>query len=354
MNEEEEEDSAKPIYKTSKAVMKKKKKTNAAAAVADKEKSQTKASSAERLTSTRKRSSAEDNQDGEASTGRPRNIRTVKRIRKSCSVDECTNIAVKGGVCTKHGAKGKRCKGEGCTNKAVKGGVCVKHGAERKLCSNESCTNVAVSGGVCFRHGAKHKKCSRERQPRGKDATETKIEKKGKSSVLKDQLKSSKRKREYLKEDQPGGEEVIKKKHRYEHSVYGFANYARKGGLCMSNAAKVDICRRKGCTNKVESGGACRDCKWHEVISYSSNNGYTSIIQNGQVDEKEDLSRVDTSENSSTALLQVTILQVMIQAVMMMMIPLNLMLINHKSMKAVKAESQMKWHQMLLMHPTNN
>ena len=110
----------------------------------------------------------------------------------------------------------------------------------------------------------------------------------------------------------------------------------------MSNAAKVDTCRRKGCTNKVESGGACRDCKWHEVISYSSNNGYTSIIQNGQVDEKEDLSRVDTSENSSTALLQVTILQVMIQAVMMMMIPLNLMLINHKSMEAVKVGSQMK------------
>ena len=31
----------------------------------------------------------------------------------------------------------------------------MRHGAKVKLCSSEGCTNQAVRGGVCFRHGAK-------------------------------------------------------------------------------------------------------------------------------------------------------------------------------------------------------
>jgi hypothetical protein len=31
----------------------------------------------------------------------------------------------------RHGAKEKRCSSEGCTNKAIKGGVCWRHGANR-------------------------------------------------------------------------------------------------------------------------------------------------------------------------------------------------------------------------------
>ncbi len=60
-------------------------------------------------------------------------------------------------MCVKHGAKllKKKCSMEGCTNNAVKEGVCIKHGAKVKRCSSERCTNKAVQGGVCCRHGAK-------------------------------------------------------------------------------------------------------------------------------------------------------------------------------------------------------
>jgi hypothetical protein len=92
----------------------------------------------------------------------PRNRAPRKQCRKTCSADECTNQAVKGGVCIKHGAKLKRCSSEGCTNQAVKGGVCIKHGAERKRCSTEGCTNNAKKGGVCMKHGAKVKRCCNE------------------------------------------------------------------------------------------------------------------------------------------------------------------------------------------------
>ena len=170
----------------------------AAAATAAKEKSRTNASSLVRRTST---------------------DRPIKRVRKPCSVNKCTNYAQTGGVCIRHGAKQKRCSREECTNRAIKGGVCVRHGAKqkRKLCSNEGCKNQAINGGVCWRHGAKYNGCNGESQPR-EDTAETK----GKSSVSKDH--ASKRKREYLEQDQLGGEEVVQTKHRYEHSVYGFAN----------------------------------------------------------------------------------------------------------------------------------
>ena len=46
----------------------------------------------------------------------------------------------------------ERCSGEGCTNQALKGGVCWRHGARRKLCSTEGYTNIVVKGGVCRRH----------------------------------------------------------------------------------------------------------------------------------------------------------------------------------------------------------
>ena len=52
---------------------------------------------------------------------------------KLCSIESCTNIVVKGGVCWRHGAKPKRkrCSSKGCTNGAQKGGVCKRHGAYR-------------------------------------------------------------------------------------------------------------------------------------------------------------------------------------------------------------------------------
>ncbi len=77
---------------------------------------------------------------------------------KLCSSDECTNYAVKGGVCMRHGAKAKLCSSEGCSNKSQKGGVCYRHGAKRKLCKSVGCTNQVITGGVCWRHGANKEK----------------------------------------------------------------------------------------------------------------------------------------------------------------------------------------------------
>ena len=81
---------------------------------------------------------------------------TTKRARRPCSIDECTNRALKGGVCCRHGAK-RNCSQEGCTNHVVNGGVCLRHGAKVKRCSHEGCTKYAQKEGVCVRHGAKVK-----------------------------------------------------------------------------------------------------------------------------------------------------------------------------------------------------
>ena len=54
------------------------------------------------------------------------------RKRKKCSHDDCENIAVKDGVCYKHGAERKKCSHDDCENIVVKDGVCYKHSAERR------------------------------------------------------------------------------------------------------------------------------------------------------------------------------------------------------------------------------
>jgi hypothetical protein len=78
----------------------------------------------------------------------------------------CTNIAIKGGVCKRHGAKKehkhKRCSVKGCTNQVQKGGVCIKHGAKVKSCSVEGCTNQSQRRRLCVKHGTKaeRKRCS--------------------------------------------------------------------------------------------------------------------------------------------------------------------------------------------------
>ncbi len=85
------------------------------------------------------------------------NVAAVRRrqvIRRRCSKEGCRNLAQKGGVCMKHGAKAKRCSSVGCTIYAREGGVCIKHGAkvQHKRCSTDGCTNYAHKGGVCIRH----------------------------------------------------------------------------------------------------------------------------------------------------------------------------------------------------------
>jgi len=89
------------------------------------------------------------------------NGQSKKRTKKQCSHEGCDKHACRGQeVCWKHGANtvAKRCSSEeGCTNYAVKGGVCIRHGAKmnRNQCSSEGCANIAIKGGVCKRHGTK-------------------------------------------------------------------------------------------------------------------------------------------------------------------------------------------------------
>ena len=117
-----------------------------------------------------------------------------------CSSEGCTNQALKGRVCMKHGAKMKRCSSDGCTNQVINGGVCVRHGAKVKRCSSEGCTNHAKTGGVCIKHGAK----------------------------------------------------VERKLCNYEG---GCANIAKRGGVCIRHGA---VCNRsEGCTSFVKKGGVC-------------------------------------------------------------------------------------------------
>ena len=49
------------------------------------------------------------------------------QVKKLCKVFDCINLARKGGVCVRHGAKVKTCSIEGCTTNVQKSGLCYKH-----------------------------------------------------------------------------------------------------------------------------------------------------------------------------------------------------------------------------------
>ena len=80
---------------------------------------------------------------------------------------------LKGGVCKRHGqSSNDGVLSEECTNRAVKGRVCMKHGAKAKRCSSDGCTNQVIKGGVCVKHGAKV-----ERNDAAKKVAEIKLRK---------------------------------------------------------------------------------------------------------------------------------------------------------------------------------
>ena len=87
---------------------------------------------------------------------------TMKRQRRKCSVPDCPNRVVQGGLCISHGAKRKTCAYPGCEKNVKAKGFCSTHGPARKRCNAEGCTKVAVQGGRCIAHGAKKKVCSRD------------------------------------------------------------------------------------------------------------------------------------------------------------------------------------------------
>jgi hypothetical protein len=87
---------------------------------------------------------------------------TSKRVRRKCTVPNCDNRVVQGGLCISHGAKRKCCRHPGCTKNVKKAGLCSTHGPARKRCNAGACTKVAVQAGKCIAHGAKKKLCSIE------------------------------------------------------------------------------------------------------------------------------------------------------------------------------------------------
>jgi len=96
------------------------------------------------------------------SSGRKITGGVSKRVRRKCSVTDCTNRVVQGGLCISHGAKRKICGHPGCNKHVKKAGMCSTHGPARKRCEVEGCPKVAVQGGKCIAHGAKKKLCSVE------------------------------------------------------------------------------------------------------------------------------------------------------------------------------------------------
>jgi len=150
-----------------------------------------------------------------------------KIVRQVCSAKECTNNAIGGGICAKHGATRRSCKHEGCTNYSVKGGVCKRHGAKttRKICIREGCKSNARKGGICLRHGAVIKTCTYEGCTnyalRGGVCTKHGAKKK-----------------------------------TCNHE--GCTSYSQKGGVCLRHGAKIKICTQEGCTNYAVKGGVCK------------------------------------------------------------------------------------------------
>jgi hypothetical protein len=85
---------------------------------------------------------------------------TSKRVRRKCTMGNCANRVVQGGLCISHGAKRKTCKHQGCNKNVKKAGLCSTHGPARKRCEHPGCPKVSVQGGRCISHGAKKKLCA--------------------------------------------------------------------------------------------------------------------------------------------------------------------------------------------------
>lgn len=77
--------------------------------------------------------------------------------RPVCSTEECTNFALQGGKCARHGAKLKRCTVAGCDKKSQRKGLCARHGAgaTQPKCTVEGCDKVSRKNRLCFVHGPK-------------------------------------------------------------------------------------------------------------------------------------------------------------------------------------------------------
>ena len=146
---------------------------------------------------------------------------------------------------TNNGRKRKSCKEEGCTNRAIQGGQCFRHGAKahRKVCKSEGCKSYVVRAGVCIKHSATTtKKKSTEDDPKqGKPAKRLKpSDDISTNSKLEDAAEKRGRKRKYCKNE-------------------GCTNRAIQKGLCFRHGAKAHrkVCKSEGCKSYVVRAGVC-------------------------------------------------------------------------------------------------
>lgn len=150
------------------------------------------------------------------------------RNRQRCSSEGCTNYALQGRVCARHGAKLRRCSVEGCTKKSQKGGLCCRHGANATLpkCRVQGCSHITKRGGYCGRHGDK---CSHD----------------GCGNVITRQGKC----------DKHHGN-LIKKRICDHHEC---TNRAKKGGVCNKHGAAQQryVCSHEGCKIRTKKGELC-------------------------------------------------------------------------------------------------
>ena len=114
------------------------------------------------------------------------------------------------------------CSRVGCANLAIRGGVCIRHGAHvrNRRCSSEGCTNQARRGGVCRRHGARPRAVNDEATAFGSEFEETT---------------------------------------RVRCVMEGCTYHAHRRGLCWRHSARARprLCSSEGCTNRAQLGGLC-------------------------------------------------------------------------------------------------
>jgi len=193
--------------------------------------------------------------------GRIDRVRVLNRHRrKKCSVDGCESIAMRGGVCARHGATKirKQCKEEGCTNMEQNGGVCQRHGAKVRRCNVEGCNSQAHKGGTCRKHGTDSAKCTFE----GCKLFTASGGMCGRHSRVSCGTGSQ----------------------RKECSVEGCTANSVKGGLCRQHGTPPILCNHEGCTNKARKGGVCT---MHGVsFKLCSHEGCTTIVRKGELSSK--------------------------------------------------------------------
>ena len=121
----------------------------------------------------------------------------------------------------------------------------MKHGAKVKRCSNEDCTNGAVKGGVCKRHGAKVLKQSSATLTAGYSTDNSADKSPSTASTAATGPTTTALAKKKRKRESPSGNKVKKKfdGKRYQYrricSADGCTNHAQSEGVCIRHGAKV-------------------------------------------------------------------------------------------------------------------